>query len=120
MRKEIEEEKVNLTDEKRNKNDIELHVKGNLTDKPINSKKVKKKSKRLKKSKKKDKNEDSESEEEKEIKEKEVKKHKQVNDQFIINQRYYLIKMLGSGSFGEIHLAFDSQEKRLNAIKFVK
>ena len=41
------------------------------------------------------------------------------NDQFVINQRYSLIKMLGSGSFGEIHLAYDLVEKKLNAIKFV-
>ena len=49
-------------------------------------------------------------------------------DQFVINNRYVLIKMLGSGSFGEIHLAYDKNEKidkddkfdkRLYAIKFV-
>jgi serine/threonine protein kinase len=40
------------------------------------------------------------------------------SDQFNINNRYHLIKMLGFGSFGEIHLAYDSQTKLLNAIKF--
>jgi hypothetical protein len=50
-------------------------------------------------------------------------------DQFTINNKYVLIKMLGSGSFGEIHLAFDKTEKpekndrfekKLYAIKFVQ
>ncbi len=40
------------------------------------------------------------------------------SDQFNINNRYHLIKMLGFGSFGEIHLAYDSQTRQLNAIKF--
>ncbi len=49
-------------------------------------------------------------------------------DQFTINNKYVLIKMLGSGSFGEIHLAYDKTEKpdkndrfekKLYAIKFV-
>jgi serine/threonine protein kinase len=40
------------------------------------------------------------------------------NDQFIINARYNLIKMLGFGTFGEIHLAYDTQTRQLNAIKF--
>ena len=40
------------------------------------------------------------------------------NDQFIINGNYNLIKMLGFGAFGEIHLAYDTSLKVLRAIKF--
>ena len=40
------------------------------------------------------------------------------NDQFIINGNYNLIKMLGFGAFGEIHLAYDTNTKLLRAIKF--
>ncbi len=40
------------------------------------------------------------------------------SDQFIINGNYNLIKMLGFGAFGEIHLAYDTSLKVLRAIKF--
>ncbi len=40
------------------------------------------------------------------------------NDQFIIYDTYSLLKMLGYGTFGEIHLAFDTLNKQLRAIKF--
>ena len=39
-------------------------------------------------------------------------------DHCIIKERYQLLKLLGSGSFGEIQLAFDSKEKDLIALKF--
>ena len=49
---------------------------------------------------------------------KENKKSTLSNDQFIINGNYNLIKMLGFGAFGEIHLAYDTNTKMLRAIKF--
>lgn len=39
-------------------------------------------------------------------------------DTSIILDRYAIMKLLGSGSFGEIHLAYDIKEKSLIAIKF--
>jgi len=115
---EVEEEQENLTEKRNKMNNVDENLgESNL----MNSKKKKSKKKKQKKKKaKKENEEESESEESKIFKE-ENKKMKQLNnDQFIINQRYYLIKMLGSGSFGEIHLSFDSQEKRLIAMKFVE
>ena len=47
-----------------------------------------------------------------------VKKSVFSSEQFIINGTYSLIKMLGFGAFGEIHLVFDSNSKQLRAIKF--
>lgn len=49
---------------------------------------------------------------------KDNKKSALSNDQFIINGNYNLIKMLGFGAFGEIHLAYDTNTKQLRAIKF--
>jgi serine/threonine protein kinase len=49
---------------------------------------------------------------------KDNKKSSLSNDQFIINGNYNLIKMLGFGAFGEIHLAYDTSLKVLRAIKF--
>ena len=57
-------------------------------------------------------------EEEEEIEKKPVKKSVFSSEQFIINGTYSLIKMLGFGAFGEIHLVFDSNSKNLRAIKF--
>lgn len=59
---------------------------------------------------------DEESKDKSEVKEN--KKSTLSNDQFIINGNYNLIKMLGFGAFGEIHLAYDTNTKMLRAIKF--
>ena len=40
------------------------------------------------------------------------------NDKFILNGIYRIIKMVGCGAFGEIHLAYDVNMKVLRAIKF--
>ena len=40
------------------------------------------------------------------------------NDKFILNGIYRIIKMVGCGAFGEIHLAYDVNMKGLRAIKF--
>lgn len=50
--------------------------------------------------------------------EQEKKKMNHNSDQFIINGRFNLLKILGSGSFGEIHLSYDTQKRDLFAIKF--
>lgn len=115
---EVEEEQQTLTDNRNRVNNLEETLKeSNLMD---SEKKKNKKKKQKKKKAKKENEEESESEESKIFKEENRKKAQLNNDQFIINQRYYLVKMLGSGSFGEIHLSFDSQEKRLLAMKFVE
>ena len=53
-------------------------------------------------------------------KEDEAKKEKKMysNDKFILNGIYRIIKMVGCGAFGEIHLAYDVNMKALRAIKF--
>ena len=53
-------------------------------------------------------------------KEEENKKEKKsyANDKFILNGIYRIIKMVGCGAFGEIHLAYDVNMKALRAIKF--
>ena len=71
-----------------------------LNDKKHHHRKKKKKGKKKKK------------EEEQEEK-KPVKKSVFSSEQFIINGTYSLIKMLGFGAFGEIHLVFDSNSKQL-------
>ena len=78
-------------------------------------KKEKKKEKKKHKGKHK-KRKDEESKDKSEVKEN--KKSTLSNDQFIINGNYNLIKMLGFGAFGEIHLAYDTNTKMLRAIKF--
>ena len=40
------------------------------------------------------------------------------DEQFTLNGKYNIIKMLGFGTFGEILLAYDLQVKKLRAIKF--
>jgi len=89
----VDEEKESLT--KRHENDGE---------------KEKKKKKKKKKKYKSDSDDDSDEREKKSV----------INDDTIkILNRYNLIKMLGSGSFGEIHLAIDTHsDNDLKAIKF--
>ena len=79
----------------------------------VKKEKKKKKGKRHKKHKK-NREEDSNEKEGKN----DNKKSTLSNDQFIINGNYNLIKMLGFGAFGEIHLAYDTSLKVLRAIKF--
>ena len=50
--------------------------------------------------------------------EKKEKKSSLSNDKFMINGNYSIIKMLGFGAFGEIHLAYDTSLRVLRAIKF--
>ena len=50
--------------------------------------------------------------------EKGEKKSALSNDRFMLNGMYSIIKMLGCGAFGEIHLAYDTPHKVLRAIKF--
>ena len=50
--------------------------------------------------------------------EKKEKKSSLSNDKFMINGTYSIIKMLGFGAFGEIHLAYDTSLRVLRAIKF--
>ena len=40
------------------------------------------------------------------------------SDKLMINGTYSIIKMLGCGAFGEIHLAYDTTLRVLRAIKF--
>ena len=52
---------------------------------------------------------------------KDDKKDKKSNistDRFMINNIYSIVKMLGFGAFGEIHLAYDMNLKVMRAIKF--
>ena len=72
----------------------------------IGEAKKKKKHKKKKKKKKNDK------------KDKKEKKSSLNNDKYIINGNYSIVKMLGFGAFGEIHLAYDTNLKSLRAIKF--
>lgn len=104
-----EEEKEILTDKRKNEdNDTAT---GSITEKK--KKKTKKHKKRRRKS------QDGNQNEEESKDNTEAKQKSLINsDQFNINNRYHLIKMLGFGSFGEIHLAYDSQTRQLNAIKF--
>ena len=50
--------------------------------------------------------------------EKKEKKSSLSNDKFMINGTYSIVKMLGFGAFGEIHLAYDTSLRVLRAIKF--
>ena len=70
----------------------------------IGSEKKKKKKKKKKGKKKKDGGKD--------------KKSNISSDRFMINNIYSIVKMLGFGAFGEIHLAYDMNLKVLRAIKF--
>ena len=46
------------------------------------------------------------------------KKSNIASDRFMINNIYSIVKMLGFGAFGEIHLAYDMSLKVMRAIKF--
>ena len=70
----------------------------------IGSEKKKKKKKKKKGKKKKDGGKD--------------KKSNIASDRFMINNIYSIVKMLGFGAFGEIHLAYDMSLKVMRAIKF--
>lgn len=108
---EEEEEKEILTDKRQNEDKAEFPGGAALTEKK--RRKSKKHKKRRRKSQYGNGNEEDEKEKA------ETKQKSLINsDQFNINNRYHLIKMLGFGSFGEIHLAYDSQTRSLNAIKF--
>ena len=49
---------------------------------------------------------------------KKEKKSSLSNDKFMINGTYSIVKMLGFGAFGEIHLAYDTSLRVLRAMKF--
>lgn len=83
-----------------------------LTGRDDKDKKKKKKGKHKKRHKKK------KDDAQEKIETKDNKKSTLSNDQFIINGNFNLIKMLGFGAFGEIHLAYDTNTKQLRAIKF--
>lgn len=120
------EEKATLNQEQKKDNDKDVII----TPKPENSllqnndnllassNEDKKRKKKKKKSKKNKKKLQEEEEKEKAAKKKTTKKSVFSNEQFIINGNYNLIKMLGFGAFGEIHLAYDTAQKQLRAIKF--
>ena len=90
---------------KNDKQDNELDLLGESNNIEDMASKKKKKKKKKKKHNKKD--EDN-------------KKDKKIyaNDKFILNGIYRIIKMVGCGAFGEIHLAYDVNMKALRAIKF--
>jgi serine/threonine protein kinase len=102
---------------------IEEDEKEALTDKRLEEEKAdiventKKKKKKAKKKKDKRKKNEELDDEEKES-EKDSKKKSSVNSEMFNIGTYSLIKMLGSGSFGEIHLAYDTSTRQLRAIKF--
>lgn len=76
------------------------------------------KKKKRKKKKKKNHSSDSSNDSRKEEENKQETDIMNNSNDFIIKERYKLIKMLGSGSFGEIHLAYDNVDKCLCSIKF--
>ena len=98
-----DEEKEILTG-KRKGNDI-FDILGMTADK-----KKKKKRKKISKKKKDEEKEDN-------LYENEKKKVNLHDSLFNINGRYNIIRMLGFGSFGEIHLAYDIQNRYLIALK---
>ncbi len=104
MQKFEEDEKEALTDKRLEEDRIES----------VES--VKKKKKKNKKKKDKRKKHEENEEEEKAVQD--SKKKSSVNSEMFIIGTYNLIKMLGSGSFGEIHLAYDTSTRQLRAVKF--
>ena len=100
----MEEEEKKL--EEKNQSQVDDLVASNNFDElsGIGEKKKKKKHKKKHKKKKDD--------------EKKEKKSSLSNDKFMINGTYSIVKMLGFGAFGEIHLAYDTTLRVLRAIKF--
>ena len=100
----MEEEEKKLDDKNGSQID-DLTASNNFDDlSGIGEKKKKKKHKKKHKKKKDD--------------DKKEKKSSLSNDKFMINGTYSIVKMLGFGAFGEIHLAYDTTLKVLRAIKF--
>jgi serine/threonine protein kinase len=106
MLKTEDDEKDSLRENKRTDDILDI---AGLT----HEKKKKKKKKKTKKGKKKE-------EDKYENEEEGVSRKKSIAQDNIFNiiGRYNLIKMLGFGSFGEIHLAYDNQIRTLCAVKF--
>ena len=99
----MDEEEKKL-DEKNGSQADDLAASNNYDDlSGIGEKKKKKKHKKKHKKKKDDKKE---------------KKSAFSSDKLMINGNYSIIKMLGFGAFGEIHLAYDMSQRALRAIKF--
>jgi len=99
----MDEEEKNL-EEKNGSQVDDLAASNNFDDlSGIGEKKKKKKHKKKHKKKKDDKKE---------------KKTGFSSDKLVINGNYNIIKMLGFGAFGEIHLAYDMSQRALRAIKF--
>jgi len=114
MEKIEEEERESLTNRNRNDN-FELSYVGLKDTAAKKKKKGKKKgggkkSKGAKKENKKTNLEDENT--------KEDKKKITVNNEMFILNTYQIIRMLGFGTFGEIHLAYETSSKQLQAIKF--
>jgi casein kinase 1 epsilon len=78
----------------------------------------KKKKRRGKSIKKRGKKKDEDDEEDEKETVQESKKKTSINNDLFIIGTYNLIKMLGFGTFGEIHLAHDTSSRQLRAIKF--
>src|SRR4051812_12112232 len=105
MQKVTEEEEA-LTDKRRSVGVEELVDTNSMSD--GGNKKKKRKSKKDKNRRRKKKEEEGENNKEKDTQQESRKKTSINNDQFIISDTYNLIKMLGFGTFGEIHLAYDT------------
>ena len=108
MQKVEEDENQGLTGQRKGGEDEE-----NVNTASLDAAAKKKKKKKKKKKNKKRKNEDDDDEEDGE----KEKKSGLNMDQFIIGT-FNLVKMLGFGTFGEIHLAYDTATRSLKAIKF--
>jgi len=108
----VKEEEEVLTDKRHENEDLVLEIgKGDNNVKKKKKKTKKKKGKKSRNENEEDKDKENEGDEESN------KKHIINNDQFIINDTYNLIKILGFGAFGEILLAYDTLNKELRAIK---
>jgi serine/threonine protein kinase len=90
---------------------------GGIEDEDVNTASMDGRKKKKKGKKKKGKRRKDDGDDDEDDKEAEKKKSSINNDMFIIGT-YNLIKMLGFGTFGEIHLAYDTSTRQLRAIKF--